>query len=140
MNTVLKTLLTSTALATLGMLACSPVVHADTITRTTSYEYDAVGLLSKTIVEPTRANDCLQAVYARDSFGNATTTTRSTCSGAVAPATTSAASRASSNNYGVDGRFVLSSTNAANQSETKTYDPRFGRLLSLTGPNGLSTN
>jgi YD repeat-containing protein len=137
LNTVLKTLLAS---ATLGTLAIAPAAHADTQTRTTSYEYDAAGLLSKTIVEPSRPNDCLQAVYSRDSFGNATTSTRSTCAGALAPATTSAGSRSSSDNYGTDGRFVLSSTNAAAQSETKTYDPRNGRLLSLTGPNGLTTS
>lgn len=139
MHSTLKTLLNSTALALLAVLAFTPVVQADTITRTSSFEYDAVGLLSKATVEPMRPNDCLQAIITRDSFGNQTGTTRSTCAGATAPATNSAGSRASSNSYGTDGHFVLTSTNAANQSETKAYDSRFGRVTSLTGPNSLAT-
>ncbi len=128
------------ALAAFAVLAYSPLAHADTQTRTTSYEYDSAGLPSKTTVEPSSPNNCLQAVVTRDSFGHASSTTNSTCAGATAPATTSAGSRSSSNNFGPDGHFVISSTNAANQSETKAYDARFGATTSLTGPNGLTTS
>ncbi|WP_034378107.1 RHS repeat domain-containing protein, partial [Herbaspirillum rubrisubalbicans] len=37
------------------------------------------------------------------------------------------------------GQFPVTSTNALGQSESRTYDARFGKVTSLTGPNGLTT-
>src|SRR5207244_2654231 len=38
------------------------------------------------------------------------------------------------------GQFATTNTNALGHSETKTYDPRFGAVAGLTGPNNLSTS
>lgn len=116
-------------------------VHADTKVRTSGFEYNAKGLLSKEVIEPDSPNDCLQTVYTYDSFGNRNGASASTCTGASGVALQSAASaRATSNSYGPEGRFPLTSTNALSQSESKTYESNFGGIKSLTGPNGLSTN
>jgi hypothetical protein len=37
------------------------------------------------------------------------------------------------------GQFPTSSTNALNQTEMRQFDPRFGTMLQLTGPNQLQT-
>jgi YD repeat-containing protein len=117
------------------------LAQADTQIRSNSYEYTAQGLLSKEIVEPDRPNDCLQSTYSYDSFGNKTSVSTSACAGATGSTLLSAATaRTSTNNYGADGRFVVGSTNALNQSETKAYDNRFGGLTSLIGPNSLTTS
>ena len=49
-------------------------------------------------------------------------------------------SRTSSTTYDAQGRFAISSTNALSQTETHTYSSTFGSLLTLTGPNGLTTS
>ncbi len=122
----------------LGVLSLS--AQADTIIRTTSYEYDTAGLMTKEVIEPNLANSCLQTTYTHDGFGNRTGASSTPCAGAVAPATNSATvARTKADSYGADGRFPVTSTNALNQSETKAYDARFGTLTSLTGPNALAT-
>ncbi|MDP2369134.1 MAG: RHS repeat domain-containing protein, partial [Rhodoferax sp.] len=133
---------TSFAVAILSALLClSPTAQADTKTRTTSFDYDTTGLLSKTTSEPSTPNDCLQVSYARDVFGNPTSTSTSACPGATGDAISSAATpRTSSASFGTDGRFAISSSNALSQSETRVHNPQSGTLASLTGPNGLSTS
>ena len=122
----------------LGVLSLS--AQADTIIRTTSYEYNTAGLMTKEVIEPNLANSCLQTTYTHDGFGNRTGASSTPCAGAVAPATNSATvARTKADSYGADGRFPVTSTNALNQSETKAYDARFGTLTSLTGPNALAT-
>lgn len=37
------------------------------------------------------------------------------------------------------GQYPTSASNALSQSESRSFDPRFGSVLSLTGPNGLTT-
>ena len=139
-----KTTLTATLGATLlAVLAAlqAPTAQADTQTRTSSFEYNTAGQLSKEVIEPDGPpNDCLQTSYDFDTYGNKKYASTSTCPGASAPATTSASTpRTHTDNYGADGRFVLSSSNTLNHTESKTYDARFGTLTSLTGPNGLTT-
>ncbi|OGB33216.1 MAG: hypothetical protein A3F78_08615 [Burkholderiales bacterium RIFCSPLOWO2_12_FULL_61_40] len=125
----------------LTLLGAAAPAHADTKTRTSSFEYNAQGLLVKETIEPTNPNDCLQTSYGHDLFGNKTSATSTACAGASAPATHSASTpRTASSSFGPDGRFPVSSTNALNQSETKIFDTRFGTLKSLTGPNELSTH
>jgi RHS repeat-associated protein len=128
-----------------ALLTLSPAAQALTQTRTSSFEYNTQGLLTKEIVEPltvvpSTPNNCLQTSYTYDAFGNKDTVSTATCAGATAPATTSATvARTASTSFGTDGRFPVTSTNALNQSETKLFDARFGTITSLTGPNGLTT-
>ncbi|MBW9332388.1 hypothetical protein FEE59_02570, partial [Herbaspirillum sp. RU 5E] len=61
-------------------------------------------------------------------------TTSSAASGAAA-----VAPRTSGTTYDANGQFPITSTNALGQSESRTYDARFGKVTSLTGPNGLTT-
>lgn len=146
MNLRLNTLRASgfnTVLASAGLCALLSLgsAHADTKTRTTRFDYDAAGLLSKTTSEPLVANDCLQVTYGRDTFGNQSSTSTAACPGATGDAISSAATaRTSSTSYGADGRFATSSANALSQSETRVYDLNTGTFTSLTGPNGLSTS
>jgi YD repeat-containing protein len=39
----------------------------------------------------------------------------------------------------IEGQFPTSITNALVQTETRSYDPRFGGVVTLTGPNNLAT-
>jgi RHS repeat-associated protein len=114
--------------------------QADTQTRSSSFEYDASGLLVREVVEPDRPNDCLQTSYSYDAYGNKTGVTTSACAGATGYAIASAATpRSASSSFGSDGRFPLSTSNVLGQSETKQYDPRFGAPTNLVGPNSLAT-
>ena len=129
--------------AVLSALLClSTAAQADTKVRTTSYDYEAAtGLLSKTTSEPAVPNDCLQVSVLRDTFGNPASTSTATCAGATGDAILSAATpRTSTSNFGTDGRFALTSSNALSQTETRVYNQHSGTLASLTGPNGLTTS
>ena len=126
----------SRILAALLALALSGPLHAATQTRTSAFEYDPVsGLLTKEIIEPDTPQLRLETAYSYDAYGNKIAATVSS------PATGLAAiaARTSSNTYDAQGRFATGSSNALNQTETKTFDPRFGAVTSLTGPNGLTT-
>jgi len=128
------------AITLLAALGWSSAAWADTKVRTSSFEYDASGLLSKEVVEPDTPNDCLQTSYTYDTFGNKTGVTTSACAGATGYAISSAGTpRTASSNFGTDGRFPISTSNVLGQSETKAYDARFGATSSLTGPNSLAT-
>lgn len=123
-----------------GLSLLGSQAQADTKVRSSSFEYDASGVLNKETVEPDRPNDCLQTSYSYDVFGNKTGISTSACAGASGATLLSAGvARTSASNYGADGRFPVSSSNALSQSETKVFDARFGVLTSLTGPNGLTT-
>ena len=137
------------------VLACaSSGVQADTLTRVSSFEYDATGLLTKEVIEPDVANNCLQTTYTYDSYGNKSAVSTATCAGATGYAIVSATTaRAAASTYAAQsivinsvtysspaGTFATTSTNALSQSEAKSYDPRFGTLTSLTGPNALTTS
>jgi len=157
-----STLLTLLSLLTLFSFASTG--YADTQTRTSAFDYDPVsGLLTKEIIEPDDPNLCLVTTYVYDAYGNKTSATTRNCNGsagsvpasnseAAAPAATITVnsvtipnpaiiiSRTSSTTYDAQGRFAISSTNALNQTETRTYSSTFGSLLTLTGPNGLTTS
>jgi YD repeat-containing protein len=117
---------------------------ADSATRTSAFEYDpATGLLTKEIIEPDNPQLCLATAYQYDNYGNKISATTSNCAGATGDAVF--ASRTSSTSFAataanpVAGQFPTTSTNALGQSETKEFDPRFGTVTKLTGPNGLVT-
>jgi len=101
-------------------------------TRTSGFAYEASsGLLTQEIIEPDIASLKLTTSYTLDTFGNRVTVT---VSGA------DIATRTSSTAYDAQGRFALSSTNALGHTETRTFEPGFGNVLTLKGPNGLTTN
>ncbi|KNZ32390.1 MAG: hypothetical protein AD742_11460 [Methylibium sp. NZG] len=126
-------------------------------TRTVSFTYYGAsdgsknGLLKTETVEPNNTQLCVVTTHDYDSTGNKTSTSTANCAGASGRAIFS--SRAASSTYssqtvtvaGVTGvvipagAFPVTASNALNQSETRTYDPRFGAVTGLTGPNALST-
>ncbi|WP_058896004.1 RHS repeat domain-containing protein [Herbaspirillum rubrisubalbicans] len=120
----------------LGSLLVLGQAQAGTMTRTSAFEYDAAtGLLTKEIIEPDNAQLRLETSYTYDVYGNkVSATTSSAASGAAA-----VAPRSSGSIYDANGQFPVTSTNALGQSESRTYDARFGKVTSLTGPNGLTT-
>jgi RHS repeat-associated protein len=159
MKTNLMVLLrASTAL----LLAVAGLAHAQVpadpynYSRKSSFTYfgaaDGVwaGLLQSETVEPDNAQSCVNTSYQYNGYGNKIGATTSNCAGATGNAVFT--TRTSSSVYGtqtvqigatsvssVPGIFATTSTNALTQSEGKTYDPRFGAMLTLTGPNGLKT-
>ena len=119
---------------------------ADSQTRTYKFEYDpATGFLTKQIIEPGSPDLCLVTVYAYgDPFGNTTGATIRNCNGSsneAQPPTGDAlfVARTSSITYDAQGRFPIAARNALNHSESLAFDPRFGAMTSLTGPNNLVT-
>lgn len=130
--------------AALG-LALSLPATATTLTRTSAFTYDAgSGLLVKEVIEPDSSTLCLVTEYVYDGYGNKTSATTRNCNGSAPEAAAPTgdpviASRTSSNTYDSRGQFPTTSSNALSQSESKTYDARFGTVLSLTGPNALTT-
>ena len=123
-----------------GLVLSSTISWAASQTRTSAFDYDATtGLLTKEIVEPGNSDLCVVTTYTYDSFGNRKAAETRNCNGAVgsvaadnseaaAPtlATSKFTTRTASTNFGASGLFPLTSTNALGQSETKTYDARFG--------------
>jgi len=147
----------------LMLLAAAGSVQAATATRTSAFEYDATsGLLIKEVIEPGNSNLCLVTTYTYDSYGNKTGATTRNCNGSAIPGTSAEAaapsgdavitSRTSTTTFAAGstvingttynytaGQFPTTSANALSHSETKEFDPRFGGVTKLTGPNGLVT-
>jgi RHS repeat-associated protein len=120
----------------LGRLATASVTRTapgtPALTRSSSFGYNATtGLLTSETIEPGGGALRLDKTYAHDAFGNILT---STFSAAGEPA------RGTATAYSGDGRFLLTTTNALGHSESKTYDPLLGNVLTQTGPNGLTTS
>lgn len=142
-------------LSLLALLGLSPLAQAQTstITRTSSFEYNADGLLSREVVEPDRPQDCLSTSYTYDSYGNKNSVKTEACTGASGTTLLSATTpRTATTVFAAQtvvigsvsystpaGAFATRSTNALGQSETKEYDPRFGAVTKLVGPNGGTT-
>ena len=117
----------------LGRLTASTVTHqapnTPNITRTSRFAYNNKGLLKSETIEP-NTKKALTTTYKYDSFGN------------KIKATTSAsgiASRSTTTEYSANGKFSIKTTNALGHSETKTFDAKTGNILTLTGPNSLTT-
>ena len=125
-----KTTIPSTAAAIAVMLS-SPVWASSSVTRTSSFAYDAAsGLPIQQVIEPSTSALRLETDYTYDAFGNKLTMTVSGVD---------IATRTNSSSYGGGGQFPSSDTNALGQSESVQYDARFGQPSSQTGPNGLTT-
>jgi len=89
----------------LSLALPSTAARADTQVRTSAFEYNAQGLLTKEVVEPDQSSYCLQTVYSYDAWGNRTTSSTSDCLGGAA--------RTSQVSFGADGRFAVQSVGAA---------------------------
>ncbi|MFY8019130.1 MAG: RHS repeat domain-containing protein, partial [Inhella sp.] len=140
------------SLALLGASTWSQA-QSSAITRTSSFEYNAQGLLVREVVEPDRPQDCLSTTYSHDAYGNKQTVSSAACAGASGTTLLSASTPRTATTLfaaqtvliaGVSystpaGTFATRSTNALGQSESREYDPRFGTLTKLVGPNGLAT-
>jgi RHS repeat-associated protein len=144
------------ALSLIAMLSLGSQAQAQTssITRVSSFVYGSTpatqGLLVQEIVEPDRPQDCLSTSYEYDDYGNKSRAITAACAGASYPATASAGTARTAATVfaaqtvaigGVSystpaGAFATQSTNAIGQSESKEYDPRFGSVTKLVGPNG----
>ncbi len=157
-------MITRTIVAATVLVLAVPSI-AGTLTRTLAVEYDPTsGLLIREIIEPDNSALCVVTTYLYDAYGNRTRATTRNCngtsSGGVTEASAPAAgsdpvftSRTSSSAFAAGsvvinaitynwnaGQFATSNTNAIGHTETRIFDPRFGAVVSLTGPNGITTN
>lgn len=101
-------------------------------TRHSTFQYSSINgqLTRETIVTP-ESNLSLQKDYVHDAFGNILKSKVTDLGTKV--------KRKTKTTYTADGRFISKTSNALNQTETRTYDPLDGTVLSQTGPNGLKT-
>jgi RHS repeat-associated protein len=106
-------------------------VSVPTQSRRSAFEYNpANGLLIKEITDPGGSKE-VSKTYVYDAYGNITETT---ISGADIE------TRSTETAYDSSGRFVKTTTNALEHTESKNYDESFGLVSSLTGPNNLTTS
>ncbi len=122
--------------------------------RTSSFSYFTAGpnkgLLQSETIEPDNPQLCVVTTYDYDAYGNKKSATTANCAGASGDALFD--SRTNSSTFASQtvtvasvsvtipaGQFATSNSNALNQGELREYDPRFGLMTKLTGPNGLTT-
>ena len=117
----------------LGRLTQAKVTHqgnGDQKTRTSAFKYiKNTGLLSAETVEPNHKKQ-LTTSYSYDRVGNRT---------AVTVSGNGLSGRTTKTFYDNNKQFPTAVSNALGHSETRTYDPRFGVVTQMTGPNGLTT-
>ena len=119
------------AYSLIGAVALPEIAPAASVTRTSSFAYDAAsGLLTREVIEPNTTALKLQTDYTYNAFGQKTQATVSGVDITTRSATTT---------YDSKGQFATSATNALGHSESYQYDARFGLPSSHTGPNGLTT-
>jgi RHS repeat-associated protein len=126
-------------------------------TRTSAFTYYVAsdgaksGLLKTEVIEPDTPSLCVVTTYDYDALGNRTVASTANCAAASGRALFTA--RSSTTTFAAQtvtvagvsvaipaGTVATSANNPLSQGERRTYDPRFGAMLSLTGPNALSTN
>ncbi len=157
-------MITRTIVAATVLVLAVPSI-AGTLTRTSAFEYDPIsGQLIREIIEPDNSALCVVTTYVYDAYGNRTSATTRNCNGTASGGVTEApapaagsdpvfTSRTSSSAFAAGsvvintitynwnaGQFATSSTNAIGHAETRVFDPRFGGVTKLTGPNLLETN
>lgn len=126
-------------------------------TRTSAFTYYGAadglksGLLKTETVEPDVASLCVVSTHDYDASGNKVSVSTANCTGAGGRAVFT--TRGTTSTYAAQtvtvagrsvaipaGTFATGAANALSQSESRTYDPRFGAVTSVTGPNLLSTS
>jgi hypothetical protein len=130
--------------ALLALTLITAPAWSATATRTSKFEYDSLGRLIKEIVEPSSSDLCLVTTHGYDGFGNRNTSTQRNCQGlsneAAAPTGSAVfVARTKSAGYDAQGRFPLTSTNALNRTESRTYDPAYGGVTAHTDPNSVTS-
>lgn len=140
-------------------LLSSPATAQTLGIRTSNFTYYSNGVLQTETVEPDDPNLCVRTEHGLDPWGNRSSSTTANCTGANSDA--QFAPRTSSLSYGSAtvtikagvgsaeprdvtlvlpaGQFATEATNAKSQREQRLYDPRFGSVVSVTGPNALTT-
>lgn len=119
----------------LGRLTKSSVTHIDANgqqqIRSSAFSYDnTTGLLTQEIIQPnSQLSKTTTTTY--DRYGNKIET-RLTATG-------ESETRLASTLFDSHGQFPVSSRNGLGHQDSKTTDPRYGVLLTQTGPNGLTT-
>jgi RHS repeat-associated protein len=128
MQTIVKRArLLAGAVGLLSLALGSSSVLADSLTRTTTFTYDAnTGLMSQSVVEPNNATFRAQSDFEHDAFGNLKKTT---VNGA------NIATRISQTGYDTQGRFPTTLTNALSHVTTQAFSAAFGEVTSVTDPN-----
>lgn len=99
-------------------------------TRRSDFTYTANGLLKSETIEP-GSNKALTTAYSYDAFGNKI---KATVSGP------GISTRISTTGYDSQGRFPIHVTNALGHTETRSFDPKYGNPITLTGPNLKTTS
>ena len=108
--------------------------------RISTFSYDSNGILqSETVLPDEAAPLVLTTLKQHDVFGNiyketVCDTVASSCAHDVG------SFRTTTTDYDSKGRFPITVTNPLGQSEQREYDSKFGNVLSLTGPNQLTTH
>ncbi len=98
--------------------------------RTVAFSYQTgTGLLISEVVEPDQPAISLRKDYLFDGFGNVRKVTQS--GAGVAP-------RVAEFTFDPSGRFKIQEKNALGQASTMQYDPRYGAMVSLRDPNGIT--
>ena len=146
---------TAAALAlalTCGWAVAQAVANPFDYTRTSDFTYTAAGVLETETIELANSASCMTTRYSFDAWGNrsgattANTGVSTRCTGVTGLA--QADPRATTSTYGAQtatglvapaGTFPTQVINAKNQSETRLTDPRFGVVVSVTGPNAITT-
>lgn len=107
---------------------------AATAARTTSFTYDASGLLSAVIVEPDNTQLTLETFYSYDAWGNRTGINVSSPAGgnaAIAPT-------GSSHTFDARGQFPVMQKNALGHASSSAFDMRYGMPISVSDANNLA--
>ncbi|GGC87108.1 hypothetical protein GCM10011396_37990 [Undibacterium terreum] len=120
--------------------------NSATVSRTSTKDYDAAGLILYETVGPTSglSTQQLTTTYSRagNNFGLVNKTTQTWLNANVTPTHASATNQTRTVNetiYDSNGRYPSTVKNALGHVETHAYDPATGARLSLTGPNQLTT-
>ncbi|UFH59970.1 FG-GAP-like repeat-containing protein [Sulfurovum mangrovi] len=117
----------------LGRLIRAEVKHkgySSEITRVSTFSYNEQGMLERETIEPDEALS-LTKTYTYDNYGNKLTETLSSPSFSE-PRTTQYI-------YDDNAQFIKTVMNALHHEEHRVYDQATGKLLSVTGPNELTT-
>ncbi|MFH0894114.1 MAG: SpvB/TcaC N-terminal domain-containing protein, partial [Bacteroidota bacterium] len=118
-----------------GKISTSKRIGEDLYKRETSFEYYSNGQLhfqnSDPIVDPDDKQVITEFTYSNNLFGLPDQVTVS--------ATGLAQNRFNNVEYDGKGRFVIKETDALNNTVERTFDPRFGNMLTTKSPDGLIT-
>lgn len=137
---------TALSVAVLALFGAVPASQAKTVTSVVAFDYDADGVLTKTIVEPGDSSLCLVTKATLDNYGNPSGQTVRNCNGekgsvagvndeSPAPTGTAVFDAQTSSSTFADPRFLNSAKNALLHETTLTHHANTGALTSVTDPN-----